>query len=886
MGRRRTAALAVLVAALLAWWLLRSDAVPPAESPVPDPPPPPAPAVVLAPEKPPAPDPAPVVAAACVVRVLDAKYGEPAKEAVLEAEVVATPAGPAFTVTETGGGAWTLSGPRGAIVRYVASAAGAVPAEGWFTLGRRESVTVHLAAVAPCFVRVVNVDDGKPVAGASLFVTGEPILFRGMNASRSWRGRTDSEGRVQCPEGGPGRRLRVTAGAPGFAFWSMDVDVPPSEILVPLEPSRDLPVMVAEEGGAPIRGARVVPAGLDGFPVLPPEMALETDKTGTARIPVPRHTPPKARTAVLAEAPERTAHLALLTSEGEHASTLVLPRPRPGGITVVDGTGAPRTGLRVRFIPVSAANLPLRFPGGEFETTTDARGRATLPAPMPTARYVVTAGGAGELFLVQGTFTSDSLREFPDVRTLPEVDLSVRVADSAGAPMESVEVLLVPPDSRDHPPGARDRALASAPVARTGADGAAGLRVPPVPCGVLVAAGPFAWGAAAWDGEAKAVQATLSQGRLLSVRVENREGQPLAGARVRVRPGPAVPSLPALRGSAAQEAITGPGGTVVFEAPASCPLEVLAEGAGTLRSVKVDLPPLEPGGGSTTIVLDEAKVAWIAVEGPDKARIRNACVEVTFDGLGDRPAWRQSTGETGVIAVPIPQGSARTGIHQVLVTRLGADPAVGALSISGLVDGARVVLQNRERYSFVLRVEESPYWPRGTPVRLRRKVSIPHSNTDFGTPFGTALVGEPYPIHDMNPTPTHVILQLPDSIPFPLVGAKLSGRYREDFYEALARESPRWNGKPFSAKVDPRDLNEAEIWTFPPLRPLELFNQTRDWARAEVVASRESRHWKKGAVLWTSAPLPPGGRTHCLVLAHEEWFGECTVEWKPVVPSK
>jgi hypothetical protein len=853
------ALLAFLLVLVAAWWLGRDDGSPgtaPIDDPAPAAPPPP---VETAATPAFAQEPAEEPLAVATIRVLDAKHGDPAKESLLEAEAIAGPPGPELAVEETGPGVWTLKGPRGSVVRLVATSAGFVPAERWMLLGPRPEMRIHLAPVGTVAIRVLAAKDGSPIPGARVHVEGEPILFRGRNAARSWSGRTDDRGLVDCGEAGPARRLRVVVLADGFLSLSEHVVAAPEGVVLLLRNAETAVIRAVDDRGSPVPDAVVLPLGLDGIPLVPPELAPATGPDGTAAVASP---------AAYVTSPGRSPRFLARLRAGQ-VNTAQLDPASSGGVSLADEAGAPLGGVALRLAPLEALlrerdapGIPLAHALPDVLATTDARGRVSIdPLPADTA-WAACIGGAGEFPAHVRRFESRDLVRWPEIRVPEGFPVSLAVSTPRGRPFARAEVLLYPPAAFDEPRGIADAALRRAAPVLTGEDGTARVLVP---AGLgfrpAVLAGPLLWETPGPRPAGEVLRANFRSPGLLRVRAIDASGDPIAAALFRLRPAPGESGLPsALRDRMTQEAVAGPDGSAAFEVPAGTPLQVTATATCALDAAERILSPVE-GEADAEFVLSPARTAWIAIEGPDGARLASVPVAVSFDGL--RAPWlvRGVTGSNGVLALSLPTPGEAPSPAARAVFAAGSPPwAWAEVPLGSLADGGRVRVSPNPADFVRFVVAEDRLWPAGTPFRWS------YDERTQGTSLeGEGRIGEQVAIF-VKGARSLPSVRLPGALPaFPEEDRRRQSEIKIEVFRdsSIPRERR-------SEEAERRLAELAQAGMRLPLAPRILHNETGAWSRARVVDSRT----KESLV---TAPLPPGALVRVLVPEK----GDCKVTWEP-----
>jgi hypothetical protein len=880
-GHRRSAAagLAFLLLLLLCLWLFL-----PLPAPAPEPPPaPPAPAAPAPAEDAPPPDaPAPVPeeeAFTATVRVLDAERGEALGESLLDVETVGGPPGGPAESREVAGGRWTVRGPRGTVLRVVASCNGFVPAERWVLLGIRKEVPVHLAAAGTCAIRVHAASDGSPIPGARVVVTGEPPLHRGPGAPAAWTGRTDALGIANCPEAGPGRRIRVTVLGTWGLPTTLVADPAPEGLAVTLGAAFVSRLRVVDDRRSPIPGVRGLPVGFDGVPLLPEDLAPESDRDGALEVAAP---------AVLLSGTGRASRL-VETGEDHRVRETKLEFAKSGGVTVEDGDGLPVHGCPVRLLPLAGPGPGKEVPGIPLllamkgqDGVTDARGRVEIPAVPQELSWFVAVGGAGGHSLATGFRASEELHGFPSFRVPAAARRTAEVLTPLGRPFGGAEVLLVPPGAFDDPPGGTDAWLRGAPTVRTGPDGTAPLFAP-ADGGLeaAVAAGPSILSGPRPLEAGDPVRFRLTAPILLRVLARGTGSAPVPGAVVRIRAaaGPGSPPS-AILARSAQEAVTGPDGAAVLEVPPGIPFSLTATAAGALESREVPVAPVEAE-ATVEVPLLATRTAWVAITDREWRRIPGAAVTVTFEGLPGAWPVRGVTSAQGVLQVRVPEAEGQdAGSVRAVLSVLGPAAGWARVPLDSLVTGAQIRVELPPVNFHLLLLKEDRLLPRGTPFRWT--AGLPGEGEDSGE----GRVGEPTPVFLTRSRLEDLRVHLPGAVPMSPYGDERGAfdanrRQAWEFVTARRAEAEARRAE----REDPPNADEhrrriealhqalrsgAFQGVRLPLRSVDLVNETGAWASARVTGG-------KGGGSVATPPLARGARARVFVPARTE----VRVTWEP-----
>jgi len=368
--------------------------------------------------------------------------------------------------------------------------------------------------------RVLETSSREPLAGALVW-----------NGGSSWT-RTGSGGtfEVRAPSGDRGR---VEASAPGHtrgAFrWQRDKNEPITFLLGPAAP---ISGQVVDEAGRPVQGAKVETVT---NPAEHQMIRMETKRFWTG---------PDGR-FVLRQLPAGRVHAVAAIKDGfapahqlgDSAAPirLTLRRGTIAAGRVVDEQGQPVVGVELAL--VAAEQDPTPRPGLEFSAMSDAKGSFRIPNvsagrfDLRASRPGFTSANLSGILIPENEANSD----IGEITLLPGAAIDGIVVDERDKPVQGAEVNLTPAGF-DHAPG-DERFLFRDPV-RTGPDGRfrildlrPGLRI-----GVQATHPDLAAAELTGVGvpTAEPVRLRLTRPRSLEGRVRDRQGEPVAGARLYV----------------------------------------------------------------------------------------------------------------------------------------------------------------------------------------------------------------------------------------------------------------------------------------------------------------------------------------------------------------
>ncbi len=318
-----------------------------------------------------------------------------------------------------------------------------------------EPVRIELAPPALLAGRVVEQSEPMPIAGALVWPAGDPGSFR----------RTDGRGGYELPAAGSGR-TRLAAAAPGFFPGEQPVELAPGRVDVPA---------LALEAMAAISGVVTGPDGepLPGVEILAfPDGARRT-RTGYRVAASAGMTYSRAAGRFeIGELVYGVAYRARFRKTGYGLAEVEVPVPRPGEapaplavtlrrgqsvfghVVADDETPVAGAEIRLRRAPsddpiarIAEASNPRLVPS--WDASTDRDGGFELD-DLPTGRYVldVRAAGFASLRLPGLAVTDhDAATDLGTVVLAPGATVEGYVRDAAGAPLEAVEVRVVPAGS-------------------------------------------------------------------------------------------------------------------------------------------------------------------------------------------------------------------------------------------------------------------------------------------------------------------------------------------------------------------------------------------------------------------------------------------------------
>jgi protocatechuate 3,4-dioxygenase beta subunit len=432
---------------------------------------------------------------------------------------------------------------------------------------------------------------------------------------------TDDRGVYTVPSRAGGRAW-VQVEARGFRPRA--VTLPPAGDPAPvptlaLEPAVTLAGRVVDAAGAPLAGAviTVAPEGRELYEVFDLDRAAgRAASDGDGRFLL-RGLGPAATYGLVASRPGYRA--ARSTAAADGVIRLVLERARSAHGVAVDSQERPLAGVEVTIRSAAA-------PGESVTAVTDGLGRFEVPA-LPADRVDLEARRAGfapmrvpGVAIVRGSGSAD----LGVLVLAPGVRVEGRVADAAGRPLSEVEVWWA---EADRPPS---RTLAGTlrprtPAAVSDEDGRFAIAdlTAGRPVNVLLARPGYlpAWVAGVEAPSAEPVRVVLERASGLHGRVEDEAGEPVPGARVRLRsagPPPGTVGVEPRRAENAADLRADRDGAFTFAeiAPGGVTLEAWAEGFLPLEPVELQVPPNEEVRDVRLILDRGASVSgWIATPG-------------------------------------------------------------------------------------------------------------------------------------------------------------------------------------------------------------------------------------------------------------------------------
>jgi protocatechuate 3,4-dioxygenase beta subunit len=437
---------------------------------------------------------------------------------------------------------------------------------------------VNLKIPTPAAGRVLEASSREPIAGALVW-----------NGGMSWA-RTGSAGtfEIRAPSGDRGRVEASAAGRTrAFYRWQRDEN-PPVTLL--LEPAAPISGQVVDEAGKPVEGAKIEtvtnPAG---------SRMVRVENKGAMSGAAGRF--------VLRQLPAGRVHTVMAAKEGfaparqladsTAAVRLILRKGTVAVGRVVDEQGLPVAGVKLTLALSEEADplprLPLQFSG-----VSDAKGSFRLPN---------VSGGRFDLLAERPGFTATSMpgilipeneaqADLGEVTLLPGAAIEGIVVDERDKPVEGAEVVLTPAGSEGV--ASDERFMLRYPVV-TGADGR--FRIADLPLGMRV-------GLKAWHPEltsaqmagvevptAQPVRLRLTRPRSLEGRVKDRQGEPVARARLYFSESPGTPLGGGWDRRPAQ-ATTDPEGRFVLSGlkPGTAYVTAIASGYRTRAAQAVQIP--------------------------------------------------------------------------------------------------------------------------------------------------------------------------------------------------------------------------------------------------------------------------------------------------------
>lgn len=441
---------------------------------------------------------------------------------------------PAASASADADGAFHLAAPEPGMWRVLVEAKGFVPMEQTLEpmLEETELPTVRLERDAGLQVRVTG-QDGRPLAGARVRVAGDEP---GRWLESPWRiptriALTDQAGLAVLPRAS-GERLNVRAGAAGHApVGPREVSGGAMDLRLAAGRMRDLEVWNA--AGRPLPGV-VVRLGKVAWPVG------RTSEAGILPVPIPE---------------EGERDLLLTAEDGRVLETVLQPPAReetgPQRLTLPDAETLPgKVVSAVDGRPLAGALVWLSRDPGAFRKTGPT-GDFRLPV-IPGKDASVGAAAAGFFPAdVESTSRPGRARRAPTLALEPALSVSGRVVDERGQGVPGVEI------DAAHQPGAP---LRSPNMFRSGgtlrSDPAGRFRIRNLAAEVGYRLRLSKRGFAPAEAEipplapgrpASELRIVMRQGRAVFGRVLSPSQEPVAGARVTLRPAPSADLMTRLR---------------------------------------------------------------------------------------------------------------------------------------------------------------------------------------------------------------------------------------------------------------------------------------------------------------------------------------------------
>lgn len=514
---------------------------------------------------------------------------------------------PVASVPVSADGTFRLEAPEAGMWKVVVQAAGFVPKEIVLLplLEETELAAVQLDRDAKLEVRVTG-PDGRPLAGARVRA-GEPE--RRFSTGSEWRvpsrtGLTDAQGKVALPRAAS-ESLLVGAGAAGLPFVEKkDVRTSTVTLGLPAGTSRDIRVLDA--AGKPVAGA-LVRLGDNRW------AAGRTAADGTLAVPLPGKE--KLRVAVTPGG----------AGDGRSATVYLAPKrpeetgPRDLRLPAVE-TLAGRVVSAADGRPMAGALVWADDPGAPAKTGADGGYRLS----GPVGRELFLGAAAPGFFQETGRrLVQAGDRKGPTLALEPALTAAGVVVDEQGRPVPGVEVKA---SVETAGPMRSARMFESGGTARTSAAGRFRIRNLMAGVGHQLKLSRKGYAPLTADlppvepGRAPAEQRfVLLRGRMAFGRVVGPNDQPVAGARVVVRPAPAGDRMAMMMrmfrsaDDDQREAAADVNGR--FEIPdlPAGTFELTARGSGY---APITVPGLEiPAGGGATDLGTVMLVQGVALEG-------------------------------------------------------------------------------------------------------------------------------------------------------------------------------------------------------------------------------------------------------------------------------
>ncbi|HEX6863780.1 MAG TPA: carboxypeptidase regulatory-like domain-containing protein, partial [Thermoanaerobaculia bacterium] len=388
------------------------------------------------------------------------------------------------------------------------------------TVEAGEGTDVHVVSLrspTPTTGRVLEASSREPIAGALVW-----------NGGTSW-GRTGSEGtfEIRAPSGDRGRVEAAATGYTRFVFqWKRDENAPLTFLLGPAAP---ISGQVVDEAGKPVEGAKVATI------TNPPDYRGGLEDRWAWSGPDGRF--------VLRRLPAGRVHAVAAVKEGFAPARqlgdstaplrLTLRRGTLAAGRVVDEQGQPVAGAELALVPAEQDLTPR--PRIDFSAVSDAKGSFRIPN-VSAGRFDLHASRPGFTSTTRSGILipeNEAQADIGEVTLPPGVAIEGIVVDERGRPIQGAEVVLNP-FGPDNVPG--DERFIYRDRVETGPDGR--FRIADLRRGMRVglkAVHPdlnTAEMAGVEAPTAEPVRLRLTRPRSLEGRVKDRQGEPVAGARL------------------------------------------------------------------------------------------------------------------------------------------------------------------------------------------------------------------------------------------------------------------------------------------------------------------------------------------------------------------
>ncbi len=400
--------------------------------------------------------------------------------------------------------------------------------------------------------RVVDRDTLAPLPDALAWPAGDPGRWVRANA----------DGTFRLPEGGGPAEAGLAGAAPGHAsaFLSLQNGQSRSPAWLALVPTRVLPGTVVDEGNRPLAGVELWISSLDGLQAGTEAHAALTAADGVFRAPGLRTGASYLVTAALPGFAPSSMPVVIPKESSVPSLRLVLGRGRTAFGQVVDESGRPVPGARLKLIPTAAGRVvgsaPVGDEGSPRPTRTGPDGRFSLP-DLPAGWFRLEIEAEGFLASARDGLQIPAAQDRANLgrlRLRRSLGLHGWAGDEDGLPLAGVEVWMIPASVRDW-----DDLYARGPAAVTGADGSFTLRDLPSEAGFsldLCRAGYLPLSAILREVAREPFQAVLQRAATISGRVIAEDGGPASGASVQgwlagEEPARTESIRPCLRGSGA-----------------------------------------------------------------------------------------------------------------------------------------------------------------------------------------------------------------------------------------------------------------------------------------------------------------------------------------------